>query len=100
MANQRTLDNPNDIAIREQQKQQRLEMGRQIDSRNAEKQPPMEYSEAFTFRLRKIKNGSFAGLWELCAVRPNGRVDEVITDADALPNVLDMIGNIFANKGF
>lgn len=99
MPDQRTLDNPNDIAIREQQKQQRLEMGRAADTRN-QKQEPRKYSEAFTFRFRQVKNGSFAGLWELAAMKPNGKVDELIVDADALPNVLDLIGNIFANKGF
>jgi len=100
VSEQRMVDNPNDVAIREQQKQQRLEMGRQIDSRQANDQPKIEYSDAFTFRFRKIKNGSFSGLWELCAMKPNGKVEEVITDADALPYVLESIGNIFANKGF
>lgn len=102
MAEQRTLDNPNDIAIREQQRLQRLEQGRELERRRiAEKDlKPKEYSDAFTFRFRKIKNGSFSGLWELSVMKANGKVDEIITDADSLPNVLEMIGNIFANKGF
>lgn len=102
MPEQRTLDNPNDIAIRESQKVQRLEQGRQdATRREAEKNsPPKEYSEAFIFRFRQIKNGSFAGLWELCVLRKDGRVDETVMDADSLPNALEAIGNIFANRGF
>jgi len=98
----RTLDNPNDIAIREEQKRHRLEQGRALLVKaEADKHvPPKEYSESFTFRFRQIKNGSFAGLWELCAMRGNGKVDELIMDADSLPNVLESIGNIFANRGF
>lgn len=99
MSEQRVIDNPNDVAIREQQKQQRLEMGRAVDVRN-QQEVVRKYSEPYCFRFRQIKNGSFSGLWELCAMKTNGKVDELIVDADALPNVLDMIGNIFANKGF
>lgn len=102
MADPRTLDNPNDISIRETQKRFRLAQGEAL-AREAEarkKIPPREYSDGFIFQFRKVKNGSFAGLWELSALKKNGKVDEVITDADTLPNVLDMIGNIFANKGF
>lgn len=102
MPEQRTLDNPNDIAIRESQKIQRLEQGRSIAERAAaeKKNVIKQYSESFTFRFRKIKNGSFSGLWELAALKKDGKVDEIITDADALPNVLEAIGNIFANRGF
>ncbi len=99
MPEQRTLDNPNDIAIRETQKQQRLEQGATVARANTH-QPVIKYDVPFTFRFRQIKNGSFSGLWELCAMKANGKVDEVITDADSLPEVLDAIGNIFANKGY
>lgn len=99
MPENRTLDNPNDIAIREDQKRLRLEMGR-AESRVKDKRLIRQYSESFIFRFRKIRNGSFAGLWELCALNKKGEVEETITDADALPYVLDSIGNIFANKGF
>lgn len=103
MSQQRVLDNPNDIAIREQQKQYRLEQGAADAKRKAEEKALVtEYSESFTFRFRKIKNGSFSGLWELAALKsdPKAKVDEIISDADALPHVLEAIGNIFANRGF
>ncbi len=94
-----TVDTPGDLAIREQQKQQRLAMGKAVDSRNTA-QPPIEYSPPFTFRFRQVKNGSFSGLWELSAMKPNGKLDELIIDADSLPEVLERIGNIFANMGY
>lgn len=102
MPEQRTLDNPNDIAIREVQRQERLAQGAVLAKRAAEdkKAKPIEYAHTFTFRFRQVNNGSFAGLWELCVMKANGKVDERITDADSLPNVLDAIGNIFANRGF
>ena len=100
MPENRTLDNPNDIAIREQQKQQRLAHGAALAAKAKEPQPKPEFSESFTFRFRKIKGGSFSGLWELAAMRLDGKVDEIITDADSLPEVLESIANIFANKGY
>ena len=33
-------------------------------------------------------------------MKKDGKVEEVIMDADALPYVLEAIGNIFTNKGF
>lgn len=102
MADQRTLDNPNDIAIREQQRQQRLAQGQEIARRQAEPQKKPEYSDAFIFRFRKHKGGSFAGLWELSVMKHNQplKVEEIIFDANALPECLEAIGNIFANRGF
>lgn len=102
MAEPRTLDNPNDIAIREQQRQQRLAMAAQ-KPRATEIQPDqIEYDSPFIFRFRKIKNGSFAGLWELAVMNPKRpeKVDEIVFDANALPECLEAIGNIFANRGF
>lgn len=102
MAEPRTLDNPNDVAIREQQAQQRLAQGKALAEAKAHEKeiPPTKYSEPFIFRFRQIKNGSFSGLWELCALKSNGKVDELIVDANSLPEVLDTIGNIFANRGY
>lgn len=100
MAEPKTLDNPNDNALREQMRQQRVAAGAAFAERAKELPPATQYSEPFTFRFRKIENGSFAGLWELAVLKPNGKVDEIVTDADALPNVLEAIGNIFANRGY
>lgn len=91
---------PEELQIREQQKQYRLAQGKAMEAQAAEPKEPTEYWEPFTFRFRKIKSGSFAGLWELAAMKPSGKVDELIIDADSLPNVLDAVGNIFANRGF
>ena len=98
MPDLRTLDNPNDVAIREDQK--RIRLAHSHTASRAPKDAPIEYGPAFTFRFRQIRNGSFSGLWELCAMKPNGKMDELIKDADALPEILDAIGNIFANRGY
>ena len=99
MPEQKTLDNPNDIALRDIQKKVRLAQMQNPPRANTI-QPPKEYSEAFTFRFRQIKNGSFSGLWELAAMKKTGKIDQIIIDADSLPEVLEAIGNIFANRGY
>lgn len=91
---------PEELQIREQQRQQRLAIGHQLEEDKKIEQEPRVFLEPFTFRFRKISNGSFAGLWELAAMRSSGKVDEIIIDADSLPNILDAVGNIFANKGY
>ncbi len=100
LGGQQTVDTPQDMGIREDQKRVRLELSkRQHDLATAE-QDPVVFSESLTFRFRQFRNTNFAGLWELCALDKRGNVIEKITDADALPNVLELIGNIFANRGF
>lgn len=91
---------PEELAIREQQKQYRLAQGKKLEEDANAKEEPRRFSEPFTFRFRKIQNGSFMGLWELTAMKPSGKVDELVIDADSLPNILDAVGNIFANKGY
>lgn len=103
MPNQNTLDNPNDIALREQSRQQRLAQGKADAARREQEKNvgPAKYYEPFTFRFRKIKpHPSFGGLWELAVLKKDGKVEEIIKDADALPECLDAISNIFANKGY
>lgn len=96
------LDNPNDIAIREEQRRVRVEQGQALIKKTEEEQnqPAREYSEPFLFRFRQVKSGPFGGLWELAVMKPNGKIDEMVTDADALPNVLALLENIFINRGF
>lgn len=94
-----TKETPTQAAIREDQARIRLETGR--SAAVVIEQPPKVYSEAFTFRLRRWQNTQFAGLWELSVMDKSGRkVDEKITDADALTNCLENIGAILENKGF
>lgn len=97
---QRVIDNPNDIAIRELQRQQRLEMGKTIEKNNAKVISSNKFREPFYFRFRQHKDDNFGGLWELAVVDNKGKVDEVITDADTLSSVLDAISRIFENAGF
>lgn len=91
---------PEELAIREQQRQYRLAQGKALDEQKKVTAEKIEYWDPFTFRFRKIKNGSFAGLWELAAMKPGGKVEEIVVDADSLPNILDAVGNIFANRGY
>lgn len=92
-------ETPEQEAMRKEQARVRLDMARRTAELNAP-QPAAEYSDPFIFRFRKYKNTSFAGLWRLEVLNRFGQVEETITDADALPNALEAIGNIFANKGF
>jgi hypothetical protein len=91
---------PQEMGLREKQKQERLAIGATIAEEAKKSDAPREYTDPFIFRFRKIKNGSFAGLWELSAMKATGKVDEIVIDADSLPNILDAVGNIFANRGF
>lgn len=95
----KTVETPIDAQIREEMKRQRIEAGAALSSR-PDKIRGAKFIEPFTFRFRQYKNTQFAGLWELSAIRQDGSVEQIITDADALPNVLNLIGNIFENKGF
>lgn len=97
---QRSVDNPNDEAIRETQKGVRLQVGARAAqlAGNAVLKP--QFGEAMYFRFRKHVGTQFGGLWELAVVDSRGKVIEIVTDADALPHVLEAIGNIFANQGF
>jgi len=97
---QRVIDNPNDIAIREMQRLQRLEMGKKIAADNEKILAKNQYREPFYFRFRQHKNDNFGGLWELAVVDHKGKVDEVITDADTLSSALEAISRIFENAGF
>lgn len=64
--------------------------------------PPLvpQFADPFIFRMKMWKNGPFSGLWQLEALNSKGQVEQLITDAETLPNVLELMGNIFANKGF
>lgn len=97
---QSTVDTPNDMNIREDQKRLRLELNARQKELASVEQPPYVFSEAYTFRFRQFGNTNFSGLWELAILDKKGHVEEIVTDADALPNCLEMISNIFANKGF
>lgn len=92
-------ESPAQEQIREDQARIRREMGKTILT-HAQAEPPAEYTDAFIFKFRMYKNTSFHGLWRLEILNKFGQVEETITDADTLPNALEAIGNIFANRGF
>jgi hypothetical protein len=100
LGGQKSVDNPNDVSIREDQQRIRLQLLERQKELDSVEQDPYVFSESFTFRFRQFKNTNFAGLWELTSVDAKGHPIEKIIDADALPNVLEAIGNIFANRGF
>ena len=100
MPDQRTVDTPNDMNIRESQAAQRLAQGKVLATQTKKTLDKPDWGPAFTFRFRQYKSTQFSGLWELAAMRLDGKVDEIIADADSLPEVLESIANIFANKGY
>lgn len=100
MPEQRTVDTPNDMNIREQQKIQRLAQGKAIAEQSKVLPARGVFSPAYTFRFRQWKNTQFSGLWELAALNREGKVEKIISDADSLPELLESISNIFANAGF
>jgi hypothetical protein len=51
------------------------------------------------FRLSKHVDGPFPGLWELAVMKPDGTVDEIISDADMLQYCLDNLHQVLENKG-
>jgi hypothetical protein len=53
----------------------------------------------FTFRLTRHKDGGFKGLWELAMLDGNGKLIEVIDDANALPYCVDNIQGVLENSG-
>lgn len=99
MPEARTVDNPNDVNIRAQLAEQRLAQGKAFAAIPKDIQKA-EYSKAYIFRFRQWKNTQFSGLWELAALDRSGKVEEIVTDADSLPELLESLANIFANMGF
>lgn len=93
------LPTPTEMAMRDELKRIKIEQGEAL--KHVVEQDPKVYSESFTFRLRQWKNTQFAGLWELSVMDKSGRrVDQQITDADALTTCLDNIGAILESRGF
>ena len=99
MAEQLIRETPEQESVRKDQARVRIEMGAASSKLNVP-QPQAEYGDPFIFRFQRYKNTSFQGLWRLEILNRHGKVEETITDADALPNILEAIGNIFANKGY
>jgi len=58
------------------------------------------FGKTYTFRLRQHDQDNFAGLWELCILSPQGKVVKTISDADALPYVLENLQGELENDGF
>ena len=57
---------------------------------------------SFCFRLKryaKPKNPYFKGLWELCVIDEEGKVLEVVSDADGLYYCLENVHGILENMG-
>ena len=97
----KTQETPTDLQIKEDMARTRIEQGKRLRAdADGVVTIKREYGESIIFRLRQFKNTQFAGLWELCALDAKGNVREVITDADALTNALDTMGNVLENKGF
>ncbi len=66
-------------------------------------QPPkvkQVYGQVYMFRLRQHKGPNFSGLWELAMLSPHGKVEKVISDADALPYCLENMQGEIENDGF
>lgn len=55
---------------------------------NSQPTPKTEYS--LILGLRRIKEGSFAGLWELTELDDSGTVKRVITDANTRGIVINL----------
>ena len=92
-------ERPENAAMRMEQARVRKELGEKIAEQASRPMPVPEFEEPLIFRFKMWKNTQFSGLWRLEVLNRQGKVDGVICDADALPNVLEAIGNIFANRG-
>jgi hypothetical protein len=96
----KTLETPTDAQIKEEMA--RVRVAQANHERDERLKPPekKEYGEVFTFRLRQFQTTQFRGLWELSILDAKGNVREIVTDADALTNVLETIGLVLENRGF
>lgn len=96
----KTVETPTDFQIKDEMKRVRLAQAAHIREEATRPVEPKEYGEPFIFRLRQFRNTQFRGLWELCILDVKGNVRDILTDADALTNALESIGNVLENKGF
>lgn len=66
--------------------------------------PKFEFGPSHTFRLRQHKGTpefpSFNGLWELAMVDKNGKLEQILEDANDLTSCLDHIQGRFEEAGF
>lgn len=59
-----------------------------------------QFGKTYTFRLRQHKEPPFRGLWELSLVNHMGRVDKMISDADALNFCIDNLMGELETDGY
>ncbi len=59
-----------------------------------------EFDHVYNFRLRRIKGGSFHGLWELCLMDDHGDIIKTLSDADALNYCIENLQGELETDGF
>jgi hypothetical protein len=62
--------------------------------------PSEQFGKTYLFKLRQHKTGNFAGLWELSRINSYGKVDKMISDADALTYCLENLQGELEDDGF
>ncbi len=62
--------------------------------------PSSQFGTTYRFKLRQHTQGNFSGLWELALIDDLGKVKKIISDADALPYVLENLQGELENDGF
>lgn len=62
--------------------------------------PSSQFGPSYTFKLRQYKEGNFSGLWELTLIDRLGKVQKMISDADALTYCLENLQGELENDGF
>lgn len=62
--------------------------------------PSAQFGKTYNFKLRQHISGNFPGLWELSLINKEGKVEKMISDADALPYCLENLQGELENDGF
>ncbi len=62
--------------------------------------PASGFGRTYRFKLRQHKEGNFSGLWELSLIDNLGKVEKLISDADALNFCMENLMGELENDGY
>lgn len=62
--------------------------------------PSTQFGKTYRFKLRQHSQGNFRGLWELSLIDNLGKVEKMISDADALNYCLENLQGELEADGY
>lgn len=71
-----------------------------LQPKSINQKPSSQFGKSYTFKLRQHISGNFRGLWELSLIDKGGKVEKMISDADALNFCMENLMGELETDGF